>query len=247
MISVCFSQEEEDYVLNNHKTKNLDPNFKKNIYDIVNPDYTSYFISPTAFTIPKYNFRLANNDLLFFKGTYGLTNNTNISLTTTLFGSIIGSIKHAINLDDEKTLSFSASFGDFTASLIDTNILFSNVDVNFTFGTHQNSFTIGTGGSFISSNIELISSKQQIFIHTLNFGFQTQISRKGYVMIDGYYFTNYNILTAAAGLKFIMGKRFTLNVGVMPILWNNIRSSRYDIQPVIMPVASFRVLLGRKD
>lgn len=239
----CIAQE-EDYVLEGKKSKNV---FSKNSFEIKNPDYTSYFISPTAFTITKRDFRLASNDLIFFKGTYGLTSTTNISLNSSLFGTLIGSLKQSINLEEEKTLSFTASFGDFTASLKDTNILFMDVDANFTFGNHQNNFTIGTGVNYIKSNIDLVSTKNEIVIHTINFGFQNQISRKIYVMVDGYYFTNFNILAAAAGFKFVIKTRYTLNAGVMPILWNNIRSSRYDIKPMMMPVLSFRMLIERKD
>ena len=241
----CIAQEEDEYVFKNKSHPKKKSISNKSIYDVPNPDYTSYFLSPTAFTLPKRKIRLANNSLFFIKGTYGLTNTTNVSVTTTLFGSMIGSIKQSINLDDEKTLSFSASFGDFTASLKDTNILFTGADANFTFGNHQNNITIGTGVYFFSSNIELVNYKKQFFAHAITFGLQNQISRKMYIMIDGYYFTNYSVLTAAAGLKFVIGKRFTLNAGIMPILWNDTRSSRYDIKPFLMPVVSFRTLLGR--
>ncbi|MGE0561927.1 MAG: hypothetical protein AB7O47_08935 [Flavobacteriales bacterium] len=219
----------------------------KDIYDLKNPDYTSYFISPTAFTITKRDFRLASNDVLFFKGTYGLTSKTNVSLTTSLFGSIFGSVKHSINLQDEKTLSFSGSAGNFTASLKDTNIIFTGTDVIFTLGNHQNNVSLGTGFYFIKSNIDIVYDKREFFLHAVTFGIQNQLSKKVYLMVDGYYFTNYNMFTAAAGLKFIIKTRYCLNAGIMPIVRDDIRTSRYDIKSVMIPVISFRMLIERKD
>ncbi len=245
---VCFQigfAQDDDYVVKDKKSAK--PLFKKDIYNTPNPDYTSYFISPTAFTLTKRDFRLASNDLVFFKVTYGLTSNSNVSLNTSLFGTIIGSVKHSIALQENQQLSFSASFGDFTASLKDTNILFGGGDANFTLGDHQNNVTFGTGFHAVKSNIDLIQDKRQVFVHTLNFGVQRQIGQKTYLMVDGYYFTNFSILTGAAGLKFVIKTRYALNVGVMPILWKTIRSTRYDIKPNRIPVVSFRMLIERKD
>jgi hypothetical protein len=243
-LQLGFAQE-DDYVVKDKKSAK--PLYKKDLYSTPNPDYTSYFISPTAFTITKRDFRLASNDLIFFKVTYGLTSNTNVSINTSLFGSIIGSVKHSIVLKENQQLSFSASFGDFTASLKDTNVLFGGCDANFTLGDHQNNVTFGTGFHVVKSNIDLIQDKRQFFVHTLNFGVQRQIAKKTYLMIDGYYFTNYSILTGAAGFKFVIKTRYTLNAGVMPILWNNIRNTRYDVKPILIPVVSFRMLIERKD
>ncbi len=241
----CFAQVEDDYV-NKNQSKSK-PLFNKKIYEISNPDYTSYFLSPTAFTLTKRDFRIASNDFIFVKGTYGLTDKLNISLNTSLFGSLIGSLKQRIDLGEQKSLSFSASLGNFTFTLKDTNILFSSADANFTFGTIQNSITVGTGMSFIKSNIDLVNDKRKFLMHFITFGLQNQLSRKVYFMVDGYYFTNYNILTAAAGFKFVIKTRYTLNAGVMPILWNDTRRSRYDIKPMMIPVVSFRMLIERKN
>lgn len=244
-VSLCFSQT-DDYVISGKKSNN-NSILKKDIYDVKNPDYTSYFLSPTAFTITKRDFRLASNDILFFKGTYGLTSKTNLSLTTSLFGSILGSLKHSINLQNEKTLAFSGTVGNFTASLKDTNVIFTGVDAVFTIGNHQNNVSLGTGFYFIKSNIDIVYDKREFFVHAITFGIQNQISRKVYVMVDGYYFTNYNMFTAAAGLKFVIKTRYSLNAGIMPIVRDDIRTSRYDIKSVIIPVVSFRMLIERKD
>lgn len=245
--TLCNAQE-EDYVLKdkNSRTSKRGLKDKKDIYEISNPDYTSYFISPTAYTLTKRDFRLASNDIMFFKGTYGLTDHTNISINTSLFGSLIGSIKQSIDIDENQKLAFSASIGDFTASIKDTNILFTGADACFTLGNHQNNISIGTGFYYIKSSIDIFNDRKEFYAHVISFGLQNQIKKKIYVMVDGYYFTNYSILTAALGFKFIIRTRYNLNVGVMPILWNDIRSSRYDIKPTMIPVVSFRMLIERK-
>lgn len=236
---------QDDYVVNSKKNPNA--SLKKDIYTIPNPDYTSYFISPTAFTLTKRDFRIANNDLLFFKLTYGLTSNTNISINTSLFGSLIGSVKHQLKLDEDKSIALSASFGEFFMSLKDTSVMFSGIDACFTMGNHQNNISFGTGFWFINSNIDIIQEKKQFYAHSLNFGIQSQLSKKIYVMVDGYYFTNYSLFAGAAGLKFIIKTRYALNLGVMPMLRNDIRNNRYDIKPFVLPVASFRMLIERRD
>ena len=42
---------QDDYVIADKKNANA--SLKKDIYTVPNPDYTSYFISPTAYTITK--------------------------------------------------------------------------------------------------------------------------------------------------------------------------------------------------
>lgn len=242
----CIAQEEDEYVFKNKSNPKKKSISNKSIYDVPNPDYTSYFLSPTAFTLTKRDFRLASNDIMFFKATYGLTDHTNVSLNTSLFGSLIGSIKQSIDIDDNQKLAFSASVGDFTASLKDTNVLFTGVDACFTFGDHQNNISFGTGFYYIKSSFDILYDRKEFYAHVITFGIQRQISRKTYIMVDGYYFTNYSILTAAAGFKFIIRSRYNLNIGVMPILWNDIRGSRYDVKPTMIPVFSFRMLIERK-
>lgn len=236
---------QDDYVIADKK--NAKASLKKDIYTVPNPDYTSYFISPTAYTITKRDFRIANNDLLFLKLTYGLSSNTNISLNTSLFGSLIGSLKHQLKVDEEKSIALSASFGEFFMTLKDTSVMFSGVDACFTLGNHQNNLSFGTGFWFINSNIEMIQNKKQFYAHSINFGIQSQLAKKIYVMVDGYYFTNYSMFAGAAGLKFIIKTRYALNLGVMPMLRNDIRNNRYDIKPFVLPVASFRMLIERRD
>lgn len=245
LFQFCVAQDDDEYVFKNKGKTNKKSISNKSIYDIPNPDYTSYFLSPTAFTITKRDFRLASNDIIFFKATYGLTDKTNISLNTTLFGSVIGSLKHSIDIDENQTLSFSASFGDFTASIKDTNILFTGADACFTFGDHQNNISVGTGFYYIKSSIDIFYDRKEFYAHVISFGLQNQIAKKTYIMVDGYYFTNYSILTAAAGFKFVIRTRYTLNAGIMPVLWNDIRSSRYNVKPTMIPVISFRMLIER--
>ncbi len=239
------AQNDEEYVESYKNTKK--PIFSKDLYEYKNPDYTSYFISPTAFTITKRDFRIAGNDFIFYKLTYGLTGKTNVSINTSLFGSIIGSIKHSFDVRENNRFALSASFGDFTAALKDTSIWFGGADAVYTIGNHENNMSFGTGFYSIKTNLELLQRNKLFYFHSITFGIQRQIAKKTFLMAEGYYFTNYSIFTGAGGLKFIIKSKYALNIGVMPILWNNIRQNRYSPKPFVIPVVSLRMLIKRRD
>lgn len=241
--STTFAQ--DDYVLETKHSKKSE--FDKTIFNKKNPDYTSYFTTPTAFTLTKRDFRLASNDILFFKASYGLTSKTTASLNMSAFSSLIGSIKQNIKKNETVSISITVSLGDLTAGIKDTNVFFTGSSCIATIGDHQNNFTIGTGIYYINSNIEMINEEHEFFFHVINAGFQNQVSKNIYVLIDGMYLTNYNILTGTAGFKFLIKTKYSINVGVMPIIWNNIRTTRHDFTSGVIPFFSARMLIERKD
>jgi hypothetical protein len=246
-LAYCFSSfAQDDYVLeseSNSKTKEIN----KAIFNKPNPDYTSYFTTPTAYTLTKRDFRLASNDILFFKISYGLTSNTTISLNMSAFSSLIGSIKQNIKKNENVCVSITASLGDLTSGIKDTSVLFTGGSGQATIGNHQNNVTVGTGFYYINSNIEMINEEHEFFFHTINAGFQKQLSKNVYLMIDGLYFTNYNILTGGAGFRFVIKTKYSINAGLMPIFWNNIRTTRHDFTSGVIPFFSARMLIERKD
>lgn len=239
----AFAQ--DDYVLESDNSKSTEIN--KAIFNKPNPDYTSYFTTPTAYTLTKRDFRLASNDILFFKVSYGLTNKTTIGLNMSMFSSLVGSIKQNIKSNESINISITASIGDLTSGIKDTTVLFTGGSGQATIGDHQNNLTIGTGFYYINSNVEMINEETEFFFHTINAGFQKQLSKNVYLMVDGLYFTNYNILTGGAGFKFVIKTKYSINAGLMPIFWNNIRTTRHDFTSGVIPFFSARMLIERKD
>jgi len=241
-LSPLYSQ--DDYVLD---AKQLDkPVIKKPIYNVPNPDYMAYNTTPTAFPLSSRDFRLASNDILFFKCSYGLTSKTTVSANMSLFGSLIGSVRQLIKEKDNVTVSFSASIGDFRAASADTTIFFTGTNIEVTIGDHQNNLSFGAGFHYMNSDtLEIFNEEHEFFFYTINVGFQNQLSRSLYLVLDALYFTNYNILTGGASLKFVIKRKYSINAGLMPITWNNIRSSRWDLRPGIIPFFSMRMLIER--
>ncbi len=234
---------QDDYVID---ANDLDkPVIKKSISDVPNPDYTSYFTSPTAFTLSSRDFRLASNDIIFFKCSYGISSKTTLTANMSLFGSLIASVKQQIHEGENHTVSFTASMGDFTASIRDTTIFFTGASAQLTFGDYQRNFTIGTGFHYVYSNIDVVNENNEFYFHTINAGYQNQLNKYLYLIVDGYYFTNYNLFSGGAGLKFIIKRKYSLNVGVMPLLFNDVRSSRYQVSGGVIPFFAVRMLIAR--
>ena len=83
-----FSFGQDDYV-------NEKPIKNRNLLEdsLPNPDYTNYFINSSALTLKKESIRLSNSYILFTKGSYGLTDNSTISVGLSLIGTFTGSFK----------------------------------------------------------------------------------------------------------------------------------------------------------
>ena len=232
----------DDYVLDAHQLDQ--PVVKEPLYNLPNPDFMAYNTTPTAFTLSSGDIRLASNDLIFFKASYGLSSKTTISANASMFSSFIGSVRQQLKATDNFTVAVSASLGDLYAGSRDTTILFTGANFEATIGDHQNNLSFGMGFHYINSDqIELFNDQHEFYFHTLNVGFQNQISRVIYVVLDALYFTNYSILTGGASLKFVIKRKYSINVGVMPVTWNDIRSSRWDVRAGILPFFAARMFI----
>lgn len=243
LFSIGCSFAQDDYVLD---AKELDkPVIKKPIYNIPNPDYMGYNTTPTAFTLGQRDFRLASNDILFFKGSYGVTSKTTLSVNLSMFSSMVGIIRQQLKESDDFVVSVSASLGDLYSASRDTTILFTGTNIEATIGDHQNNLSFGTGIHYINSTIDIFNERREFFFHTINVGFQNQLSRIMYIVLDAMYFTNYGILTGGASLKFVIKRKYSINAGIMPVTWNEIRSTRYDLHPGVLPFFAVRMLIDR--
>lgn len=245
LIPVYFFAQ-DDYVDENRSNKKEKQVVKtRPVHFLPNPDYTSYFLSPTAYTLSSRDFRLASNDLIFYKCSYGVSNKTTLSASGSLFSSLVGSVKHKIKQSEEFDLSITASLGDLYAASSDTTILFTGTELIATLGDYENNFSFSTGFHYLYSNIGLIDDNEELSFHHVAIGYQRQLTRTILVSAEGMYFTNHNIFTGGAGFKFIIKRKYLLATGVMPIIWNNIRPSRYDQTSLILPFFSLRMLIER--
>ena len=64
-------------------------------------------------------------------------------------------------------------------------------------------------------------------------------------MAEGMFFTNSQVFTGAIGIKAVIGDRIALNTGLMPFGFNDPSTNKTVIEPIPIPLVSFRYLLGR--
>lgn len=240
--------QEVEYVIKDPK-KSYKPASKNITVDttlIPNPDYTSYFLNSTAYTLEKKKIRLSGTDVIFMKASYGITDNTTLSVNISLFGTFTGSIKQQINLTNTLKLGISASVGRLFFISPDSMSHFGGAQANITIGDRQNNITFGTGIYYVKSNFDLLGDGEESFIsNNIYIGFQKQLGKKTYLMAEGMYFLNYDIFTGALGLKFIIGNRVSLSFGVMPFGYNIASINKTVVEPIPIPLISFRYLLGK--
>ena len=114
LIALTIKAQIDDYVINNPNENSLGHFNSRSSIDstsITNPDYTAYFLNPTAYTLEKNKIRLANTDILFIKGSYGLSKNTMASINLSALGTATASLKQQLCLNNNIKLGFSASAG----------------------------------------------------------------------------------------------------------------------------------------
>lgn len=223
---------------------------------IVNPDYTSYFLNSTAYTLDKKKIRLSGTDVIFVKASYGITNTTMASVNISLFGTFTGSVKQQINLSDYikagvsvtgGRIIYNASDGSANQSYSDSSIYMAGGQAMFTLGDRQDNITIGSGFYYIRSNLDLVGNgPENIYLNDIYIGFQKQIGKRFYIMGEGMYFVNQQVFTGALGIKFVMGEKMTLNFGIMPFGGKDPSTNSTYVAPIALPLISFRLLLGRK-
>ena len=255
LIALTIKSQVDDYVINDPNENSLGSFNSRSIIDstsIVNPDYTAYFLNPTAYSLEKNTIRLANTDILFIKGSYGLTKNTMVSINLSGLGTATASLKQQISLSNNIKLGFSTSAGLLIYIPEDTTTLTKREMVSIiggqtiaTIGDKQNNITIGSGLYYIYDHSNFIANSDQSFMANNFFiGFQKQLGRKVYLMAEGLYFTNYQTFTGAFGLKYILGNRIALNIGIMPFGRKDQTTQKVDFAPIAIPLLCFRMLLG---
>lgn len=255
-ITSCIQAQDDEYVISNpNKSKNsfaeqpqFDSSTKKN------PDYTAYFLNSTAYTLKKKQIRASGTNVLFMKGSYGLTNKTTVSTNISLLGTLTGSLKQQIDVNESVKVGISASGGvlffnpaDPTInSDRDSNIFLMGAQAMVTLGDKQDNLTVGTGYYLLKGTYDFAENgRQDYFINMIYIGFQKQISKKLYILGEGMYFFNTHIFTGGLGIKAVIGDRIALNFGVMPLGFNDPSTRQISI-PMALPIISFRILLGRK-
>ncbi len=247
--------QDDDYVID----KPAEP--KNKVFNTIpNPDFTSYLLSSSAYTLKSRDMRFSNTDILYAKGSYGITNNTMASLSISLVGTFIGSVKQQININDEVMLGMSASIGQLfykkkdpsdTNSVQDTVVFFAGGQSMVTLGDIQNNITFGAGFYYVKSTVDMIHEEREFFLSNIYVALQKQIGRKVYLMAEGIYCWNYNVVTGAAGIKIIIKEHMSLGLGVMPLAWIGPRINRStsvaraNRAATAIPLITFRLILDR--
>ncbi|PCJ00134.1 MAG: hypothetical protein COB15_03090 [Flavobacteriales bacterium] len=251
-LAFFINAQEVDYVIKDpEKNKeHIIPNAPDN-NKIPNPDYTAYFLNATAYTLDKKKMRLSGTDLFFIKASYGLSDNLMASFNISLFGTFTGSLKCQLNLTEQIKLGAAFSGGrlfyaDVDISSVDSSSYFGGGQAMITLGDKQDNITVGTGFYQIKNTFDLFGNGiETLLINNIYIGFQKQIGRKWYIMAEGNYFLNHRAFYIAAGVKVVVGDRISLNLGIMPMGYNDPTNNQTIFEPIPIPLISFRYLLGR--
>jgi hypothetical protein len=232
---------QDDYVI----SKPINNHTPKSFAQIANPDYTNYFLTPTAFTLKSRDIRLSGTDIIFAKGSYGITNTTTASVNISLIGTVTGVLKQRIELSEDISIAGTISFGQVAAIDEDSIIYIGGGSVVGTYGDIQNNFSIGTGFYYVRSTFILFNEETDLPLYNIFIGGQRQIGRKTYLMFDGIYFPDYRFYTGAIGIKVVIKSSMSLSFGLMPVAFDDVRGSRNSFDGGILPVVTFRMLLDR--
>ena len=232
---ICLGQ--DDYVIEKPKETKLGK-----FDSLPNPDYTNYLLNASALTLKKGNIRLSNTDILFTKGSYGVSDNLMISSSISLIGTFIGSFKQKIPLTEELNLGFSGSIGQLASLPTDSVIFFAGGQAMITLGDIHNNITGGLGYYFTKSSFSLINNKREFFVSNLYISTLKQLSRRVYLVAEGMYFAKYNVFSGSLGIKVIIKTDMTLGFGVMPLAWKDRSFNNSRIEAGAIPILTFRIL-----
>ena len=234
--------QDDDYVITPPKKQ-----LKSDFNQLDNPDYTNYLLSASCFTLKKRDIRISNTDLVFSKVSYGLTDNTTASMSISLIGGLVASIKQQIHIADETRLGFSASFGQIAALPTDSTVLFAGGQAMITLGNHQDNITFGLGFYYAKSSFELIGNETNFLLNNIYLAGQKRLGRRVYFIAEGIYFNSYNILSGTMGVKITIKETMTIGAGVMSLAWIDpiTRNVFYAPAGSLLPLLSFRMLLDR--
>ena len=210
------------------------------------PDFTSYFLTASSFTLKSRDIRISNTDILFTKGSYGLTNNTMASVNFSFFGTITGSIKHKIDLDDDLKLAFSLGGGSLSSISSDSVMYVGGGQTMLTYGDHNDNITFGLGYYHVKSTFDFNNGNSNLPLYKVYAGLQKQIGRRVFILADVIYFADFNLITGGVGVKIIIKDYMTLLIGVMPITQEyQYLNSRQIRESIILPILSYRIFLDR--
>lgn len=242
---VSLFAQDDDYIIDN--PKNNSKNKHTHLDQIPNPDYTNYFLMPTAFTLKKNEIRLSATDILFGKASFGLSDKTTVSVNVSLFTMFTLALKYSKKIAEDITLAGTISGGQLFQLSKDTLALIGGASLLASFGDAQNNVTAGVGLFFMKSNFDFVNENRNLTFFHFFVGLQRQISRRIYFSLDGIYFPTYQLYTGSVGVKITIKENMSLGVGIMPIAWNDVSTSGgVEIQPVVLPHVSYKILINRK-
>jgi len=228
---ISLTKAQDDYVISKPITQKI------NSYEkLDNPDFTNYLLSSSSFTLKKRDIRVSNTDILFAKGSYGITNNTTVSLSMSLIGGFVASIKQQINLSDELKMGVSASVGQIVSIPTDSIIFFTGGQTMVTLGDFQNNITFGLGFYYAKSSFKIVNNEKEFFLSNIYVATQKQLGRRVYLIAEGIYFNNYNVLSGALGVKITIKESMTLGFGVMPLAWIDPSINSSNIEANAIPL-----------
>lgn len=244
LISDFTSFAQDDYVI-------TEPIKEKKANNILfgkmdDPDFTNYFFTASAYTLKSRDIRISNTDILFTKGSYGLTNNTTASINFSFFGTITGSLKHKIDINDDLKLAFSVGGGSLATVGSDSVMFVGGGQSMITYGTHNDNITFGIGYYHVKSTFDFNNGDTDLPLYKIYAGIQKQIGRRVFLLADIMYFADFNLITGGLGAKVIIKDYMTLLVGVMPITQEYAYLNNTNIrESIVLPVVSYRIWLDR--
>jgi len=139
-------------------------------------------------------------------------------------------------------MGFSASIGQLLAVPTDSVIFFTGGQSMVTLGDIQNNITFGVGFYYAKSSFKAINEEKEFFLSNFYVSSQKQISKRVYLIAEGIYFGNYNVLSGALGIKVTIKESMTLGFGIMPLAWIDPNINNSDIDAGALPIITFRML-----
>ena len=244
LLSNIISFAQDDYVI-------TEPIKEKKANNILfgkmdDPDFTNYFFTASAYTLKSRDIRISNTDILFTKGSYGLTNNTMASINFSFFGTITGSIKQKIDINDDLKIAFSVGGGSLATVGSDSVMFIGGGQSMVTYGNHNDNITFGIGYYHVKSTFEFNNSDTDLPLYKIYAGIQKQVGRRVFLLADIIYLADFNLITGGAGVKVIIKDYMSLLIGVMPITQEYAYLNSTNIrESIVLPVLSYRIWLDR--
>ena len=236
--STHLSIAQDDYVISEPSNSKVSPTDS-----LLNPDFVSYLLTSSAYTLNKGDFRISSTDIIFAKGSYGLTKNTTGSISISLIGTLVGSIKQQFHINDDLKIGVSASIGQVLSIPTDSTIFFGGGHAIATYGDIQDNISFGSGFYYAKGTFDVLNEEREFLLSNSYIAIQKQIRRRIYLIAEGIYFWNYNVFSGAGGFKVIIKRNMALGFGIMPIAWKDPSINRSNVEAGAIPIISFRIIL----